>query len=99
MGNVMKKGLMFLFILVIASLLFSNRSSASQASDSVSEIVEIIDSQDSSGVQNGYVEEEIEKDAGGNVFVRIVRTISNFFKLIVTSLFKVVTMIIAAFAG
>jgi len=95
--NILKKLLVFLAILVLASLLFSTgRRELSTSSNP--EIIEIIDS-NSQSYQDGYIEEEEYKHENTNVFVKIITFISNGVKKIIVAIFSFFGKIISSFAG
>ncbi len=97
MISFMKKFLLFLSVLVVASLLF-NGNAEQKTNDSASEVVEIIDRNPSS-VQDGYVEVPRENNRSSNFFVEIIRIFSNFIKAIFSALFAVISKLMSGFAG
>ncbi len=97
MSNILKKGLIFLLLLVFASVLFNSPNTMNPPT-SATEIVEIID-QNSSEIK---VDDENTNENDGeksNFFVRIVHAISGLFQSIISSLVKVVSTIVSSFAS
>lgn len=97
MISFMKKCLLFLSVLVVASLLFSGNAEQKTV-DSATEVVEIIDRNPSS-VQDGYVEVPKENNRSSNFFVEIIRIFSNFIKAIFSAFFTVISKLMSGFAG
>lgn len=97
MLSVMKKGLVFLFILVIASILF-NANAQENVATSAAEIVEIIDKEDQN-YTDGYVEDTTSKEDNSNIFVSIIRTISSVIKSIFQVLLDIISKLISSFSS
>lgn len=95
MFNLLKKGLLFLLILVIASILF-NVSSNDQQTSSVQEIVEIIENDETK--EDGYINDNIVVNENSNVFVKIISGLSNLIKSLVSFFINLISKIISSFA-
>lgn len=95
MFNLLKKGLLFLLILIIASILF-NVSSNNQQTSSVQEIVEIIENDETK--EDGYINDNIEVNENSNVFVKIISGLSNLIKSLVSFFINLISKIISSFA-
>ena len=80
MFNLLKKGLLFLLILIIASILFN--VSNNQQTSSVQEIVEIIENDETK--EDGYINDNIVVNENSNVFVKIISGLSNLIKSLVS---------------
>lgn len=97
MINVVKKVIMVLCIFVIASLLFNGPSTNSNQVSS--EVVEIID-QNSSLLQDGYVDNNIiTNEKNDNIFVFIVSSISNLISSLFGIVFNVVSGVLSSFTN
>lgn len=97
MIRVLKKGLFFIFVLVITSILF-NVSANSNLSSSAGEVVEIIES--ASGVlQDGYVDEVVEYNNSSNVFASLVGILANLIESVFSLVLNFVSKVISSFAG
>ncbi len=95
MFNLLKKGLLFLLILIIASILF-NVSSNDQQTSSVQEIVEIIENDETK--EDGYINDNIVVNENSNVFVKIISGLSNLIKSLVSFFINLISKIISSFA-
>ena len=95
MFNLLKKGLLFLLILIIASILF-NVSSNNQQTSSVQEIVEIIENDETK--EDGYINDNIEVNENSNVFVKIISGLSNLIKSLVSFFINLNSKIISSYA-
>lgn len=95
MFNLLKKGLLFLLILIIASILF-NVSSNDQQTSSVQEIVEIIENDETK--EDGYINDNIVVNENSNVFVKIISCLSNLIKSLVSFFINLISKIISSFA-
>ena len=91
----LKKGLLFLLILIIASILF-NVSSNDQQTSSVQEIVEIIENDETK--EDGYINDNIVVNENSNVFVKIISGLSNLIKSLVSFFINLISKIISSFA-
>lgn len=96
MFNLLKKGLLFLLILIIASILF-NVSSNDQQTSSVQEIVEIIENDETK--EDGYINDNIVVNENSNVFVKVISGLSNLIKSLVSFFINLISKIISSFAG
>ena len=97
MLSVMKKGLMFLFVLVIASILFSVNAQENTSS-SAADIVEIIEGEDQK-LTDGYVEDQVPQQESDNIFVSIVKVISSFIKAIFQTILNLISKIVSSFSS
>ncbi len=97
MLRVLKKGLMFLFVLVIASILFSVNAQENTSS-SAADIVEIIEGEDQK-LTDGYVEDQIPQQESDNIFVSIVKVISSFIKAIFQTILNLISKIVSSFSS
>lgn len=97
MLRVLKKGLMFLFVLVIASILFSVNAQENTSS-SAADIVEIIEGEDQK-LTDGYVEDQVPQQESDNIFVSIVRVISSFIKAIFQTILNLISKIVSSFSS
>lgn len=97
MLRVLKKGLMFLFVLVIASILFSVNAQENTSS-SAADIVEIIEGEDQK-LTDGYVEDQVTQQESDNIFVSIVKVISSFIKAIFQTILNLISKIISSFSS
>lgn len=95
MFNLLKKGLLFLLILIIASILF-NVSSNNQQTSSVQDIVEIIENDETK--EDGYINDNIVVNENSNVFVKIISGLSNLIKSLVSFFINLISKIISSFA-
>ena len=95
MFNLLKKGLLFLLILIIASILF-NVSSNDQQTSSVQDIVEIIENDETK--EDGYINDNIVVNENSNVFVKIISGLSNLIKSLVSFFINLISKIISSFA-
>lgn len=94
---VLKKGLMFLFVLVIASILFSVNAQENTSS-SAADIVEIIEGEDQK-LTDGYVEDQVPQQESDNIFVSIVKVISSFIKAIFQTILNLISKIVSSFSS
>lgn len=97
MLRVLKKGLMFLFVLVIASILFSVNAQENTSS-SAADIVEIIEGEDQK-LTDGYVEDQVPQQESDNIFVSIVKVISSFIKAIFQTILNLISKIVSSFSS
>ena len=96
--DILKKVLLLLAILVIASLLFSTKTIDNSSYSKNEEIVEIID-KNSSSLSDGYVEVEQKEAANSNFFVKIVEFISQGVKKIIVAIFSIFGKLVSSIAG
>lgn len=94
--QILKKLLLFLFILIIASLLFNGNAQETKISEA-SEVVEIIDNNDQKQT-DGYVNDNIVEE-NNNVFVIIVKAISSFIKAIFQTILSIVSKLVSSISS
>lgn len=94
--QILKKLLLFLFILIIASLLFNGNAKETKISEA-SEVVEIIDNNDQKQT-DGYVNDNIVEE-DNNVFVIIVKAISSFIKAIFQTILSIVSKLVSSLSS
>lgn len=94
--QILKKLLLFLFILIIASLLFNGNAQETKISEA-SEVVEIIDNNDQKQT-DGYVNDNIVEE-DNNVFVIIVKAISSFIKAIFQTILSIVSKLVSSLSS
>lgn len=97
MISIVKKVIMVLCIFIIASLLFSGPTSNSNQVSS--EVVEIID-QNSSSLQDGYIDGDIViKEKNDNIFVIIISSISNLITSLFGLAFNLISGVLSSFTN
>lgn len=96
MFRILKKVLLFLFILVLASILF-NVSASNNVSSSASEVIEIIE-QEGEILSDGYINNTVN-DSNSNIFVGIISAISNLITGIVSFILSFFSKIISSFTS
>ena len=96
MFRILKKVLLFLFILVLASILF-NVSASNNVSSSSREVIEIIE-QEGEILSDGYINNTVN-DSNSNIFVGIISAISNLITGIVSFILSFFSKIISSFTS
>lgn len=96
MFKILKKVLLFLFILVIASILF-NVSASNNVSSSASEVIEIIE-QEGAILDDGYIN-DVSNNTEGNIFVDIISGIANIITSVVSFILSFFSKIISSFTS
>ena len=94
--QILKKLLLFLFILIIASLLFNSNAQEIKISEA-SEIVEIIDNGEQKQ-NDGYINDDIVEE-NNNVFVIIVKAISSFIKAIFQTILNIISKLVSSISS
>lgn len=94
--QILKKLLLFLFILIIASLLFNGNAQETKISEA-SEVVEIIDNNDQKQ-NDGYINDDIVEE-NNNIFVIIVKAISSFIKVIFQTILNIISKLVSSISS
>ncbi len=94
--QILKKLLLFLFILIIASLLFNGNAQETKISEA-SEVVEIIDNNDQKQ-NDGYINDDIVEE-NNNIFVIIVKAISSFIKAIFQTILNIISKLVSSISS
>lgn len=94
--QILKKLLLFLFILIIASLLFNGNAQETKISEA-SEVVEIIDNNDQKQT-DGYINDDIVEE-NNNIFVIIVKAISSFIKAIFQTILNIISKLVSSISS
>lgn len=94
--QILKKLLLFLFILIIASLLFNGNVQETKISEA-SEIVEIIDNGEQKQ-SDGYINDDIIEE-NNNIFVIIVKAISSFIKAIFQTILSIISKLVSTISS
>ena len=93
--QILKKLLLFLFILIIASL-FNGNAQETKISEA-SEIVEIIDNGEQKQ-SDGYINDDIIEE-NNNIFVIIVKAISSFIKAIFQTILSIISKLVSTISS